>query len=213
MILFGAAGSASQRLLPAELVERHGLLKGLGQLKPSASHVCLYAGFTGDAASLGLPKTNYWLYPQFDHDLSVKRFMDSPGLDFPMIYISFPSAKDPDWDRRYPGKSTVEIVAPSFPQWKGSTWNKRGEDYEAFKARITEVLLEALYKHQPQLRGALDYCELSTPLCTVERGRRDLWHRAYGGALRTARDPPADADQGLLPDRLRRGYRRGAAVR
>jgi all-trans-retinol 13,14-reductase len=159
-----------QRLLPAEVVERHGLLDKLEQVEPSASHVCLYAGFKGDAATLDIPKTNFWLYPEFDHDLSVKRFMDSPGLDFPMIYISFPSAKDPDWDRRYPGKSTVEIVAPSFPQWferwKGSTWNKRGEDYEAFKARITEVLLEALYKHQPQLREALDYCELSTPLST-----------------------------------------------
>jgi all-trans-retinol 13,14-reductase len=159
-----------QRLLPAEVVERHGLLDKLEQVEPSASHVCLYAGFKGDAATLDIPKTNFWLYPEFDHDLSVKRFMGSPGLDFPMIYISFPSAKDPDWDRRYPGKSTVEIVAPSFPQWferwKGSTWNKRGEDYEAFKARITEVLLEALYKHQPQLREALDYCELSTPLST-----------------------------------------------
>lgn len=159
-----------QRLLPAEVVARHGLLDKLERVAPSASHVCLYAGFKGDAASLGLPKTNYWLYPAFDHDLSVKRFMDSPGLDFPMIYISFPSAKDPDWDRRYPGKSTVEIVAPSFPQWfeqwQGSTWNKRGEDYEAFKQRISEVLLEALYQHQPQLRAALDYCELSTPLST-----------------------------------------------
>lgn len=159
-----------QRLLPKEVVEKHGLLKDLKQVEASASHVCIYAGFKGDAATLGIPKTNYWLYPEFNHDLSLKRFMDSPGLEFPMIYISFPSAKDPDWNRRYPGKSTVEIVAPSFPQWfeqwKGTTWNKRGKDYEEFKEKITQVLLEALYAHHPQLRAAMDYCELSTPLST-----------------------------------------------
>lgn len=159
-----------QRLLPKEVVAQHGLLKDLKQVEASASHVCIYAGFKGDAATLGIPKTNYWLYPEFNHDLSLKRFMDSPGLDFPMIYISFPSAKDPDWNRRYPGKSTVEIVAPSSPQWfeqwRGTTWNNRGKDYEAFKAEITQVLLEALYKHHPQLRAAMDFSELSTPLST-----------------------------------------------
>lgn len=39
-----------------------------------------------------------------------------------MIYISLPSAKDPDGDRRYPGKSTVEIVALRFPQWFEQHW-------------------------------------------------------------------------------------------
>ncbi|MCJ8170428.1 phytoene desaturase family protein [Atopomonas sediminilitoris] len=158
------------KLLPKTVAAPLGLLKQTEQVKPSASHVCIYAGFNGDSKTLKLPKTNYWLYPEFNHDLSVKRFMDSPGMDFPMIYISFPSAKDPDWNRRYPDKSTVEIVAPSFPhwfeQWKGSTWNKRGEDYEAFKEKISQVLLEALYQHQPQLREALDFYELSTPLST-----------------------------------------------
>jgi all-trans-retinol 13,14-reductase len=93
---------------------------------------------------------------------------ENPAM--PLIYISFPSAKDPAWDAHYPHKATVEIVAPTqpqwFAQWKGSTWGKRGADYEAFKAELTEQLLETLYRHQPQLRGALDFCELGTPLST-----------------------------------------------
>jgi all-trans-retinol 13,14-reductase len=84
--------------------------------------------------------------------------------------MSFPSAKDPSWDARYPNKATVEIVAATLParfaQWQGSTWGKRGADYEALKAELTEHLLETLYQHQPQLRGQLDFCELATPLST-----------------------------------------------
>lgn len=158
------------RLLNDKVQQQHKLKNLLPKTKLSASHVCIYAGFKGDAKTLNIPKTNYWLYPDFNHDTNVQKFMDSPGLDFPVVYISFPSAKDPEWNQRYPNKSTVEIVAPTFPQWfekwKGSTWNKRGADYEAFKAEITQVLLEQLYQHHPQLRDALDFVELSTPLST-----------------------------------------------
>jgi len=154
----------------------HGSQAAAAQPEPSAkvelsaASLCLYAGFKGSASELGLPKTNYWVYPSADHDGNVQAFESRQSEAMPLIYISFPSAKDPSWDARYPHKSTVEIVAPTLPQWfeqwKGSTWGKRGEDYEAFKAQLTEQLLETLYRFQPQLREHLDFCELGTPLST-----------------------------------------------
>ncbi|HSC83887.1 MAG TPA: NAD(P)/FAD-dependent oxidoreductase [Pseudomonas sp.] len=158
------------RLLDASVANEHGLLVPLQKVKLSAATLCLYAGFKGSAAELGLPKTNYWVYPSHDHDYNVSSFESGQNPAMPLIYISFPSAKDPAWDAQYPHKATVEIVAPTLPQWfaqwKGSTWGKRGEEYEAFKAQLTEQLLETLYQHQPQLRGSLDFCELGTPLST-----------------------------------------------
>ena len=158
------------RLVPREAAQAAGLLTNLKQVELSAATLCLYAGFKGSASELGLPKTNYWVYPSADHDGNVQAFESRQSEAMPLIYISFPSAKDPSWDARYPHKSTVEIVAPTLPewfaQWKGSTWGKRGADYEAFKAQLTEQLLETLYRHQPQLRSALDFCELATPLST-----------------------------------------------
>ena len=53
-----------------------------------------------------------------------------------------------------------------FAKWAGTTWHKRGSDYEALKDRLQRRLLEALYQQLPQLRGALAYAELSTPLST-----------------------------------------------
>ncbi len=158
------------RLLDPQVAAAHDLLAPLKQVEPSAATLCLYAGFKGSAAELGLPKTNYWVYPGADHDYNVDSFTSGDNPAMPLIYISFPSAKDPAWDAHYPNKATVEIVAPTLPhwfaQWKGSTWGKRGPEYEALKAKLTDHLLETLYRHQPQLRGALDFCELATPLST-----------------------------------------------
>jgi all-trans-retinol 13,14-reductase len=100
----------------------------------------------------------------------MQRFLGDPLNTLPMVYISFPSAKDPEWERHYPDKSTVEVITLGrhewFAQWAGETWNQRGAEYEALKQQFTDRLLEALYTQMPQLRGKLDYCELSTPLST-----------------------------------------------
>ncbi|MEY4766226.1 MAG: hypothetical protein RI907_2899, partial [Pseudomonadota bacterium] len=78
---------------------------------------------------------------------------------------------DPDFLRRHPGRATIEIVAPTqyewFKPWAGSTWGKRGADYEAFKARLGERLMAVLYEQLPQLKGQVDYMEVSTPLSTA----------------------------------------------
>lgn len=158
------------RLLEPEVAAQHNLLEPLKKVDLSAATLCLYAGFKGSAAELKLPKTNYWVYPSHDHDRNLSDFKAGKTRQTPLTYISFPSAKDPAWDAHYPNKATVEIVALALPewfaQWKGTTWNKRGAEYDALKAKLTAELLETLYQHQPQLREALDFCELGTPLST-----------------------------------------------
>ncbi len=159
-----------EKLLASDVRERHGYPAKLREVKPSSGHLCLYAGFKGTAQELGLPRTNLWVYPSADHEGNMQRFLDDPLNTLPMVYISFPSAKDPQWDQHYPGKSTVEVITLGrhewFAKWADQTWNQRGADYEALKQRFTERLLEALYTQMPQLRDKLDYCELSTPLST-----------------------------------------------
>ncbi|MGB5102750.1 MAG: NAD(P)/FAD-dependent oxidoreductase [Steroidobacteraceae bacterium] len=167
------------RLLPATVAREHGYDRLLPTVKPSIGHLYAYIGLQGTADELGLPKTNYWIYPGNDYDAALDRFVEDPSGPFPVVYVSFPSAKDPDFARRHPGRSTIEIVAPApygrFERWAGSTWGKRGEDYEALKLSLGERLLEQLYRTAPQLRGRIDYWELSTPLsmqwfCGWERG-------------------------------------------
>lgn len=144
--------------------------KRLLQVRPSVSHACLYLGLRGSAAELGLPQTNLWIYPGYDHDANMRRYLDDPEAALPVTYVSFPSAKDPDWDRRHPGRATIEALglAPYewFAPWEDRRWRRRGEDYEACKRDLTKRLLENVCRHVPQVRGRIDVAELSTPLST-----------------------------------------------
>jgi len=160
-----------QGLLPDTVVEKNGLKTNLKKVVPSVGHVCLYIGFQHSTAELGLEKPNFWIFPDnYDHDKNIADYMADPNAEIPVVYVSFPSAKDPDWDNRYPGKATIDIVtlAPYawYKKWEDTRWKKRGDEYEAEKEKLSQRLLEALYKRLPQLRGKVDYYELSTPLST-----------------------------------------------
>ncbi len=166
------AGAANTylRLLPRPLAERHGLTPKMRRVASSVGHVCLYAGLRGTAAELGLPRHNFWIYPGPDHDANVEAYERDPEAPLPVVYASFPSAKDPTFEERFPGRSTIELItlAPfeRYMRWYGSEWRERPEAYEAHKRRLSERLLAALYGQLPQLRGRIDHHELSTPLST-----------------------------------------------
>ena len=159
-----------ERLLPKEAVTATGYERQLGTVHPSMAHLGVYVGLKHTAEELDLPKTNFWIYPHNDYDAAVDEFLAGADAPFPVVYISFPSAKDPDYEKRHPGTATVEIVAPApyawFEQWTDTTWGKRGDDYEAFKAELGERLMQYLYDKLPQLKGKVDYYEVSTPQST-----------------------------------------------
>ncbi len=159
------------KLIPNAISEKHQLKSQLKKVKRSVSHACLYVGLESSPEELELPKTNYWIYPSdLDHDTCVERYLANVEEEFPVVYISFPSAKDPDWNNRYPGKSTIDIITlvpyNFFESWEGSKWMKRGEDYTTLKEKITARLLEVLYEKIPQTKGKISHYELSTPLTT-----------------------------------------------
>ena len=170
--VISSAGVANtfQNLLPKDVVTGSGYEQQLPSVKPSMAHLGVYIGLKGTAEELGLPKTNFWIYPHNDYDAAVDQFTDDKDAPFPVVYISFPSAKDPDYLNRHPGTATIEIVAPApyqwFERWEGSTWGKRGDDYELFKSDLGERLMRYLYDKLPQLEGKVDYYEVSTPQTT-----------------------------------------------
>ena len=158
-------------LLPSTTVEKHKLKEQLQKIKPSVAHVSLYIGLEGSPEDLQLPKTNYWIYPaEGDHDTCVKRYLDDLSQTFPLVYLSFPSAKDPDWPNRYPGKSSIDIITlmpfEIFEKWSDTSWKKRGDNYEKIKEDIAQRLLKELYKQLPQVEGKINCYELSTPVTT-----------------------------------------------
>ncbi len=157
-------------LISQDVANALGYDQKLTTVAPSFAHLGVYIGLRGSAEELKLPKTNFWIYPSNDYDADVERFVADPNAEFPVVYISFPSAKDPDYENRHPGTSTIEIVAPApydwFAEWEDKIWGKRGADYEALKAKLGERLMAHLYAKLPHLEGKVDYYEVSTPLST-----------------------------------------------
>ena len=160
-----------EKLIPKAMAEKHGLKKQLQKINPSVAHACLYIGLKESPEALQLPKNNLWIYPEKgDHDSIVANYLKDPKAPFPVVYISFPAAKDPSWSERYPNRSTIDIITllpfDLVKKWQDTQWMKRGKDYEQLKAEISDRLLEVLFQKMPHLRGKIDHSELSTPLTT-----------------------------------------------
>ncbi|MBK7477256.1 MAG: NAD(P)/FAD-dependent oxidoreductase [Haliscomenobacter sp.] len=142
------------------------------RIAPSAAHLCLYLGLEGTPEDLGLTKTNLWIYPDNpNHDENLERYLANPDqAELPLLYASFPAAKDPDFQRRYPGRSTIELITlgtfERFKAWETAPWKNRGEAYDQLKASVSQRMLDRFFDVMPQLKGKITYQELSTPLST-----------------------------------------------
>ena len=140
-------------------------------LPQSFGHLSLYIGLQHTAEELNLPKANYWIYPNgVDHDKAIDDFLQDYNNEFPVVYISFPAAKNPKFEEKYPGRSTIEIITVAkydwFKEWENTRWKKRGDEYDALKEKLAQRMLAHLYKYEPQLQGKIDTYELSTPITT-----------------------------------------------
>jgi all-trans-retinol 13,14-reductase len=159
-----------ERLVPADVAAETGYASKARAIGTSIAHLSLYVGLQGTAEELGLGKTNLWIYRDHRHEENFERFERDLNAPFPVVYLSFPSAKDPDFNRRYPGRSTIEAITlgsyDQFKRWESTSWKKRGAEYEELKASLSERLLDTLYKHAPATRGRVAVAELSTPLST-----------------------------------------------
>lgn len=177
-------------LLPPEAPGVASALAELRTVPASKAHLCLYVGVKQSAAELGLTGTNLWVHRTPDHDANLARFEADPSAPFPMLFISSPSAKDPEFERRHPGCATLEVITTApyewFARWEETRWKRRGQEYDDFKNQLAERLGDGLEQHVPAVRGKIDFAELSTPLSTrhfmnYQRGE------AYGVSVTPAR--------------------------
>ncbi len=175
------------RLLPEEHANAS-WARSIAALAAGPAHLCLNLGFRGDTRTVGASAANQWFYESYDTE---KAFWAArPGAvrpDAPVLYCSFPSLKDgplaehtssPAADSqtdpgilgealpRHTGEVVTFVPWSAFARWQGTRWQRRGEEYEAFKSELQGALLEQFLKHRPGFSSMLDHVELSTPLST-----------------------------------------------
>jgi all-trans-retinol 13,14-reductase len=140
--------------------------------------VGLNVGLKAGNDVLKLHPANIWAHPGNDFAQNIKDHEDDFNAPFPWSFITFPSVKDPGWEKRFPNKSTIEMYCYTdfrhfeefkdyMPYGENSDASHKGEtglDYQKRKEQIAERMLETLYSHVPQIKDYVDYYEVSTPL-------------------------------------------------
>ena len=120
-------------------------------LKPGVAAMSVFIGLNASNEELGLKAQNTWAFTNNDlatfekyYNLDNETVQDTP---VPLMFVSFPSAKDPKW-KLHPGresKSTCVIVTISnwdwFQDWEQKPLKKRGDDYDAVSDLITFGIL------------------------------------------------------------------------
>jgi len=177
-------GATARRLLPARY-RTEPWVEAVGALSPGPAYLCLHLGLKGDIEAAGATPANQWFYRTWTHEgqgaWDVRP--DAELGESPCVYVSFPSIKDPEHDPGPEQRHTAEIVTfvpwSAFAAWRDKPWKKRGADYDDFKQRVQDRLLEQVLSELPGLRPLVDYVELSTPVST-DTFCRPLAGSAYG---------------------------------
>jgi all-trans-retinol 13,14-reductase len=99
------AGETVKRLLPEDIREQD-WAREIASFKPAVCHFEVYLGFEGDIARHGATRSNHWFHENWDTDDGIWAVAD--GSPIPMLFVSFPSLKDPEHD---PGPVEAKLMA------------------------------------------------------------------------------------------------------
>lgn len=161
-----------QKLLPREITVQPEMQERLNTMKHGRGSFLVFSGFDGTQEELGLESTNFWLFKNNDMDKSMEDFFalskeEAPD-NIPMMFITMPSAKDPESQIRHPGKSCMTILTMVkyewFEEWKDTTVRKRGDEYYNYKMRFANNLFKWACKLFPKIKDKLVFQDVATPL-------------------------------------------------
>ncbi|NXX59254.1 RETST reductase, partial [Scopus umbretta] len=161
-----------ERLLPAEAQALPEIQSQLHMVTHGEGGFTVFVGLNGSKEELGLEATNYFIYPGNDLDEIINQYLASSREEAakmtPILFVSCPSAKDPTWETRYPGKSTLAIMTFTkyewFEEWKDKQVNKRGDDYEELKMTFVDTIMQTVFKLYPRIEDRVEYLSAGTPL-------------------------------------------------
>ena len=138
------------------------------ELQPNLCHFSLFLGFSGDIEAAGASKSNHWLYPTGEVDVT---WTEAPEGQPPSMFASFASLKDPSHDPGPELKHSGELIAwtdwSTVARWADHAPEDRGEDYQAFKRNVEDAMFSQFRNFFPALAELVVFRDLSTPLATA----------------------------------------------
>jgi all-trans-retinol 13,14-reductase len=120
-------------------------------MKPGLAAMSIFVGLNASNEELGLKAQNTWAFTsnaamdEFDNYLKLDK-EEVQTAEVPLVFVSFPSAKDPNW-RMHPGresKSTCAIITLAtwdwYKKWESKPLKRRGDDYDAVLSLIKKYV-------------------------------------------------------------------------
>jgi all-trans-retinol 13,14-reductase len=156
------------KLVDPKLSAKLGYLDKLKRVKPSVSHFYLFLGMNKSSKQLNLPKYNIWYHPTKNLDDNDTKYKNDMDFSYAGCFISFPSSKDPTYDKRYPNKSTCIVVCEAKFEWvkeyEHLRVKQRGTEYNSLKKKIMAQLEAKAYKVLPQIKDHVVFKDVGTPV-------------------------------------------------
>lgn len=164
-----------QKFLPQHIQEKPEIQSLLGMVRHGMGSFLVFVGLDGTKEELGIVSTNFWMYKGNDLDSLMEQYSslskEQVVGNIPMMFITFPSAKDPTANLRHPGKSCMTLLTMAryewFEEWEGTKTGKRGQDYLDLKNSMAQELLDWALIIFPQLRDKVVMVDAATPLTNV----------------------------------------------
>ena len=170
-----------------------GLFKKVIKTKPSLGSFYIFLGMRRDLNQHGLGSFNVWEYLTYDMDEIYEDALDGKLGDPKAMIISPNSLKDTSGKLAPEGCSTLEIMTlvpyEPFSMWAELPSNKRGKEYEDFKNKYGESLLDRVGQKYPEFLGNIEVKNFATPLTN------SYWVSAVKGGVY---GPAMSKDQTLL---------------
>ena len=162
------AGETVKHLLPVDIREQH-WVREVASFEPAICHFEVFLGFEGDIARNGATRSNHWFYESWDTNDAISIAAD--GGPIQMMFVSFPSLKDPAHDPGPSSKHTGEMLVwadwSSVAEFAAGGAENRGDKWEAFKQSIESRIMAFFAEKFPALAPLVVYNELGTPLATA----------------------------------------------
>lgn len=121
---------------------------------------------------------NFYLHNTYDVWLKHAEYM---GCDLPGVFVSM----QPDEAGEYCEVVTLltPVFWPAIQKWENTTIGRRGNEYEEFKHKMSEAMIEFTCQKFPYMRDCLEHVVTSSPLTY-----RDYTSTPYGSAYGIIKD-------------------------
>lgn len=149
--------ASTLRLTDSKLI-RPVYRKRIGSYKNTTSVFVVYLKFRKN--SLRYMNHNLYCY-RGDTVWGCEQYDDTSWPKF-LLYMHFCHKDNPEYAET--GKIMTYMNYDEVRQWQGTTVGHRGEDYEAFKRKKAQLLIDALEEEIPGIRNYIEDYYTSTPL-------------------------------------------------